>query len=109
MMEKDNNLQNEKRRTTLHATLRFLIAIVLQSGTFYYFTHGGAVGANDYDGRTGLNEFLLACIPTFTVLLLLPVIIRGLFSQRLIAIILSACPVWMGFYGWAAVIGRLFG
>ena len=66
------------------------------------------MGANDYDFHTGLNQFLRACVPTVTVLFLLPVIIRGSFSQRLIAIILSICPAWIGFYGWAAVVGGLF-
>ncbi len=107
MIEKSNNLQNARRRAPLHTPLRFAIALVLQSGMIYYFTHRGALGANDYDFHTGLNKFLLACIPTVTVLFLLPVIIRGSFSQRLIAIILSICPAWIGFYGWTAVIGGL--
>lgn len=109
MIEKNDNLQNARRRAPLHASLRFVIALILQSGMVYYFTHGGALGANDYDVHTGLNQFLLAGIPTITVLFLLPVIIRGSFLQRLIAIILSICPAWIGFYGWAAIIGGLTG
>ena len=109
MTGKNDNLQKVQRSATLHATLRFFIAIILQSGTFYYFIDGGALEANDYDFRTGFNEFLLACIPTVTILILLPVIIRGSFSQKLVAITLSVCPAWMGFHGWETVVRRLSG
>ena len=108
MIEKNDNLQNARRRAPLHASLRFVIALILQSGMVYYFTHGGALGANDYDFHTGLNQFLLAGIPTVTVLFLLPVIIRGSFSAKTHcnhSFDLSRMDrvLWVGCHSWWAV------
>lgn len=106
MIDKDGHLQNARRRASLHAPLRFLVALILQLWTAYYFTHKGALGVDGQSSDT-LKEFLLIFVPTVTILILLPVIIRGSFSQRLIAVALSICPAWVAFYGWTAVIGGL--
>jgi hypothetical protein len=106
MTEKGDHLQNARRRAPLHVSLRFLVALILQSWLAYYFTHEGALGTG-LQSSDALKKVLLVFIPTITILFLLPVIIRGSFSQRLIAIILSICPAWIGFYGWAVVIGGL--
>ncbi len=106
MIEKNDHLQNARRRARLHTSLRFLVALILQLWTVYYFTHKGALGVGWQSGDV-LKEFLLIFIPTITILFLLPVIICGSFPQRLIAILLLICPAWIGFYGWIVVIGRL--
>ncbi|HEY1717722.1 MAG TPA: hypothetical protein VGH42_05425 [Verrucomicrobiae bacterium] len=71
----------------------------------YYFTHGGAMGGDDA-ANDKLKEFLFVLVPTITILFLLPVMIRGPLSQKLIAIVLSLFPAWMAFSGWVAVISK---
>ncbi|MGH7953843.1 MAG: hypothetical protein ACREFE_18250, partial [Limisphaerales bacterium] len=59
--------------------------------------------------QTGLNAFLLALLPTVSVLLLIPVLIRGTLGEKIIAAVLLLPAAWFGFMGWAIVIGGLFG
>jgi hypothetical protein len=107
MTDKSDNTPNPRRRTTLHASVRFVVALILQLWMMYYFTHAGAVGGVD-TASDKLKEFLFVFVPTITILFLLPVIIRGSFSLKFIAIVLSLFPAWMAFNGWTAVIDRLF-
>ncbi|MGH7950293.1 MAG: hypothetical protein ACREFE_00005 [Limisphaerales bacterium] len=97
MTEKNDNLQNTRRRVTLHAALRVAVAILLQAGMFR-FVNGM--------GETGLNNFLIAFLPTVSILVLIPVLIRGSLGERTIAVVLLLPAAWFGFMGWQNVIYR---
>ena len=102
MTKKNGNIENPRRNKRLHASVRFVVALILQLWMMYYFTHEGAVGGADA-ANDKLKEFLLAFVPTIIILFLLPVIIRGSRSQKIIAIVLSLLPAWMAFSGWMNV------
>jgi hypothetical protein len=106
MSEKNDNLQNTSRRSSLHAALRVVIAVFLQVMMFCFVS---GVEGNDYDFRTGLNGLLFALLPTVSILLLIPVLIRGTLGEKIIAVLLLLPAAWFGFMGWAAVVSRLFG
>ena len=106
MTEKNDNLQNASPRSPLHAVLRVVIAVLLQVAMFCFVS---GVEGNDYDFRTGLNGFLSALLPAGSILLLIPVLIRGTLGEKIIAGVLLLPAAWFGFMGWAAVIGGLFG
>ena len=90
----------------LHAALRIVISVLLQAVMFYSVS---GVEGNDYDFQTGLNAFLFALLPTVSILILLPVLIRGTLAEKIFAVVLALPAAWFAFMGWAAVIGRLFG
>jgi hypothetical protein len=107
MTKKSDDIRTLRRNKQLYASIRFVVAIILQLWIIYYFTHAGALGGADAVNDT-LKEFLFIFIPTITILFLLPLVIRGSFSQKIISIILLIFPVWIAFYGWMTVIAELF-
>ena len=106
MTEKNNKLQNTRRNAPLHAALRIIISILLQAMMFYSIS---GVEGNDYDFNAGLNAFLFALLPAVSIVILLPVLIRGTPAEKIFAGVLALPAAWFAFMGWAAVIGRLFG
>lgn len=104
-----NNIPNgdaqNLRRASLHASIRFIVAIILELGFAIYFTHAGALGTGLGFNDTA-NEFLFIFVPAITILFLLPVIIRGSSSQKIIAIILSLFPAWMACSIWMQMINH---
>jgi hypothetical protein len=106
MTEKNDNLRDTRRRAPLHAALRLVISVLLQAVTFYSVS---GVEGNDYDFRTGLNNFLFALLPTISILVLVPVLMRGTLGEKILAAVLVVPAAWFAFMGWAAVIGGLSG
>jgi hypothetical protein len=100
-MTKKDNLQT-KRRTPLRAGLRLFTAILLLAGMFGY--GASAVETTGYDFQDGLNDFLLAFLPAISILLLIPVVIRGSFGEKIIAAVFLLPAAWFGFVGWQNVI-----
>ena len=104
MIGKNDNLQNARRRAPLHATLRFVIALLLQAGMFGYFGGVSAMGTTGYDFKDGLSDFLWAFLPAVAILFLFPVLIRGSLGEKIIAAIFLLPAAWFGFAGWQKVI-----
>ena len=106
---RSNNIPNgdarNLRRTSLHAPIRFIVAIILELGFAIYFTHAGALGTGLGFSDTA-KKFLFIFVPTITILFLLPVIIRGSRSQKIVAIILSLFPAWMAYFSWEQMINH---
>jgi hypothetical protein len=102
LKNRSNSDSQSSRRTSLHAPARFIVALALQ---LVLFAQSG-LEANSYDFNTMLNEFLFAFIPTVSMLVLIPVIIRGSGSQKIVAIILSLFPAWIAFLGWEEIINH---
>jgi hypothetical protein len=106
MTENNANLLNAPRRSPLRAALRVVIAVLLQVVMFCLVS---GVAGNDFDFQTGLNGFLFALLPSVSILLLIPVIIRGTPGEKIIAVVLLLPAAWFAFTAWAAVIGGLSG
>jgi hypothetical protein len=106
MTENNANLKNVSRRAPLRAVLRVVIAVLLQVIMFCFVS---GVEGNDHDFQTGLNGFLFALLPSVSILLLIPVLIRGKLGEKIIAVVLLLPAAWFAFMAWAAVIGGLFG
>jgi hypothetical protein len=101
-----NGDAQNSQRPSLHAPIRFIVALILQLGFLVYFTiGGGALGTGQGFSDTA-KTFLFIFIPTITILFLLPVIIRGSYSQKIVAIILSLFPAWMVYFGWKEMINH---
>jgi len=99
-----NSDAQNSRRTPLRAPIRLIVAIILELGFAFYFTiGGGALGAGLGIGDT-VKDFLFIFVPIITILFLLPVIICGSRSQKIVAIILSLFPAWMVYFGWKEMI-----
>jgi hypothetical protein len=104
MIESNNNLQNARQRAQLHATLRLVIALLFLA---VMFCSVSGLEGNDYDLQTGLNAFLFCFLPTVSILLLLPVLIRGSLGEKILAAVVLLPAAWFAFMGWAAVISGL--
>jgi hypothetical protein len=101
-----NGDAQNSRRPSLHAPIRFIVAIILQLGFVVYFTIGvGGLGTGLGFSDTA-KTFLFIFVPTITILFLLPVIIRGSRTQKIVAIILSLFPAWMAYFGWKEMINH---
>ena len=106
MTKNSSNLENPPRRAPLRGSLRVVIAVLLQVMMFCFVS---GVEGNDHDFKTGLNGFLLALFPSVSILLLIPILIRGAHGEKIIAVVLTFPAVWFAFIAWSAIIGRLFG
>jgi hypothetical protein len=106
MTENNANLQSASRRAPLRATLRVVVAMLLQVMMFSFVS---GVEGNDHDFQTGLNSFLFALLPSVSILLLIPVLMRGTLGEKVIAVVLLLPAAWFAFMAWTAVIGGLFG
>lgn len=100
-----NNDAQNTRRSSLHAPVRLVIAVILELGFAFYFSHEGALGIGLGFSDTA-KKLLFIFVPTITILLLLPVIIRGSRFQKIAAIILSLFPAWMVYFGWKEMISH---
>jgi hypothetical protein len=58
------------------------------------------------ENRETTIAFLTAFLSSIIILVLIPVVIRGSFAQKIIAIILLLPAAWIGFNGWQDVIYR---
>jgi hypothetical protein len=94
------------RRTSLHTPVRFIVAIILQLGLVVYFTIGGGGLGTGLGFSDTTKTFLFFFIPTITILFLLPVMVRGSRSQKIVAVILSLFPAWMIYFGWKGMISH---
>jgi hypothetical protein len=101
-----NSDAQNSQRTSLHALARFIVAIILQLGFIVYFTIGGGGLGTGLGFSDTAKTFLFIFIPTITILFLLPVIIRGSRSQKIVAVILLLFPAWIAFLGWKEIINQ---
>jgi hypothetical protein len=105
---RSNNIPNgdgqNPKRPSLHAPIRFIVALILQLGFLVYFTIGGGGLEAGLAFSDTVKKFLFILVPIITILFLLPVIIRGSYPQKIVAIILSLFPAWMVYFGWKEMI-----
>lgn len=101
-----NGDAKNSRRASFHTAVRFVVAVILQLGFVVYFTIGGGGLGIGLGFSDTAKTFLFIFIPTITILFLLPVIIRGSCSQKIVAVILSLFPAWMVYFGWKEMINH---
>lgn len=87
----------------LRVPARFIASGALQFGFIYWFTHRGALGGANMV-EDALNEFLFVFLPTVSIVILIPVLVRGSSSQKILASILLLFPAWFAITGWWAII-----
>jgi hypothetical protein len=103
MTKKSENLHPLQPGRQLHAPMRLIAAGALQLWFLYCFTNGGAVGIGGQFSDMA-KEFVFVLVPTITILFLLPVIIWGSRSQKILAIVLSLFPAWLAFQDWSGIV-----